>query len=303
MIKLLVIDDEILNLRIIQESLEESGYVLVLARTGEEAICILENETSNFSAIILDRLMPGMDGMEVLRYIKKNPKYEDIPIILQTALGENENVAEGLEAGAFFYLTKPYSKRVLTSTIHIALENYFKFKKAKNELKKYHSISRLFRDGTFSIRTFEDVQEIAPVISNAFPNPRKALIGTIELLQNAIEHGNLEIGFEEKQKFSSSQEYSRYIEDLLCKEPYKSREVKIQIDKNDILTSMTITDQGKGFDYKTILNNKGNFENLFHTSGRGILISRSACFDKLEYFGNGNTVRVESYWKNSQCSL
>lgn len=293
--RLLVVDDEELNLQIIQESLEESGYILDLVKSGKDALEKIHS-FPHYSAIILDRLMPEMDGLEVLKRIKSNPDLQEIPVILQTALGNTEHIEEGLEAGAFYYLTKPFSRKVLLSVIKTAVESFNRYKKAKSELSKNKALANYIEELSLKIQTYHDMIEIAPMVSNLFPNPKRALTGIIEILNNSIEHGNLEIGFEKKQKLMENNLFSEYVNDLIKKEPYCFRYVTIHLCKAKDKTSMVVTDEGLGFDYNQFMKSTTPSNNLFQANGRGILIAKSICFDKLEYQGKGNIVLIESFW-------
>lgn len=99
---LLLVDDDPVNLEILVEYLEEAGYQTVTAGQGEEAWDILQQEPSQFQAVLLDRMMPVMNGMEVLANIKAHPSLNIIPVIMQTAAAASDEIREGIEGGAFF---------------------------------------------------------------------------------------------------------------------------------------------------------------------------------------------------------
>ena len=99
--RILIIDDEALNIEILLGMLEGEGYRLDVARDGVEAWERLEGDPDAFDAVLLDRMMPRMDGMEVLRRVKNHDQLRHIPIILQTAMDSRQNDVEGIRAGAF----------------------------------------------------------------------------------------------------------------------------------------------------------------------------------------------------------
>ncbi|MCZ4304354.1 response regulator [Zoogloeaceae bacterium G21618-S1] len=86
-IRILVVDDEPFNLDIISEYLEGAGYLLQMAESGEAAWAYLRRGDSQFDLVVLDRMMPGIDGLELLRWIKADRRLADIPVIMQTAAG------------------------------------------------------------------------------------------------------------------------------------------------------------------------------------------------------------------------
>jgi DNA-binding response OmpR family regulator len=109
---LIIDDDDVLN-QGLQNAMKSEGYLTLSATSGEEAINLLKHIIPD--AIILDRMMPGIDGIETMRQIRaKNIKS---PILILTALGDNENVIVGLENGANDYLAKPFSVRELALRI------------------------------------------------------------------------------------------------------------------------------------------------------------------------------------------
>ena len=99
-----------------------AGYEVVLAEDGLAALERLE-ENPDTAAIVLDRMMPEMDGMEFLSRIKANPKFQDIPVIMQTAAAGSEQVLQGIQAGVYYYLTKPYDDVLLLAILEAALRD------------------------------------------------------------------------------------------------------------------------------------------------------------------------------------
>lgn len=121
---ILAIDDDPINLEIIQEFLSTEPYRLLTANSGEEGLEVLHREAGNVDAVLLDRMMPGIDGIEVLNRIKQDPVLESIPVILLTAAGEPHQIAEGIRAGCFYYLTKPFDFDVLRAVLTSALRDH-----------------------------------------------------------------------------------------------------------------------------------------------------------------------------------
>ena len=117
--KLLVVEDEDDIRELIAFNLEMSNMTVFKAKNGEEAIEIAENEFPDL--ILLDVMLPGIDGFEVCRYLKKNPATRDITIIMLTARAEDSDVVTGLEIGADDYITKPFSPRILVARVHTAI--------------------------------------------------------------------------------------------------------------------------------------------------------------------------------------
>lgn len=99
--RLLVVDDEPFNLEIIAEHLDGDHYEIVTAADGEEAWGILrEAEGDDFDALILDRMMPRLDGLELLKRVKQEARFRHLPVIMQTAAAAKEQVLEGMPQAA-----------------------------------------------------------------------------------------------------------------------------------------------------------------------------------------------------------
>ncbi|MBF0229780.1 MAG: response regulator [Desulfamplus sp.] len=116
--KILVVDDEANNRKLLQQMLKDS-YKISFAVNGREAIEVCKKV--NPDMILLDIMMPEMDGFEACRYLKSDPKSADIPIIFITAMNDNQDEAAGFEAGCVDYITKPISKPIVIARINTHL--------------------------------------------------------------------------------------------------------------------------------------------------------------------------------------
>ena len=118
--KILIVDDEQNNIKVLAEILR-GKYKLIGARNGDVALkCATSDEKPDI--ILLDIMMPGMDGYEVLTRLKENPQTQDIPVIFVTALGKEHSEAKGIEMGAVDYITKPISPTVVEARVQLQLE-------------------------------------------------------------------------------------------------------------------------------------------------------------------------------------
>ncbi|WP_040506751.1 response regulator [Leptospira wolbachii] len=303
MINLLAVDDEMINLMIIDESLSDKGFTVVKARDGEEAFQILSSDSILFHAIILDRLMPKMDGIELLKKIKRSEKYKDIPVIFQTAMSSVTDMTEGLDAGAFYYLTKPYSRTLLVRIVQTAVEHFIKLQRAKEDLHKGMGALRHMITGEFRIRSIRESHELAPLLANACPDPERVLTGIMEILNNAIEHGNLGISYQEKSELHDNDKLMEEIFRRLETPEFKDKFVKVTFEKNDQHIEIRVSDQGKGFDWQRYLSVEAMTKNAFKTHGRGIFMARKLSFDDLSYTDEGRTAVIRIDLSNKQGNL
>ncbi|MBI5579710.1 MAG: response regulator transcription factor [Deltaproteobacteria bacterium] len=117
--RILVVDDEEDILELVRFHLAREGYQLTLAASGEAALKKAKHET--FDLVVLDLMLPGLDGLEVAKALKADTRTKSVPIVMLTAKGEEADVVSGLEIGADDYITKPFSPRVLTARVKAVL--------------------------------------------------------------------------------------------------------------------------------------------------------------------------------------
>ncbi|MCK5041553.1 MAG: response regulator [Sphingomonadales bacterium] len=119
-LRILVADDDELLAELITHKLELAGYDVIYAEDGDVALKKINEEKPD--AIILDGMMPGLDGFDVLRTIKENDDTKSIPVVMLTARGMGKDVVSGLELGAADYLVKPFMPEELVSRLERVLE-------------------------------------------------------------------------------------------------------------------------------------------------------------------------------------
>ena len=119
---ILAVDDEAHILELLSFNLEASGYRVVTAATGEDALVVCAHERP--AMVLLDIMLPGIDGMEVCRRLKSAPTTADIPIIMLTAKGDEVDKILGLELGADDYIVKPFSPREVLARIKAVLRRF-----------------------------------------------------------------------------------------------------------------------------------------------------------------------------------
>jgi DNA-binding response OmpR family regulator len=117
--KIVVIEDERDIVEVISYNLTREGYNVLAVDRGDESINLIRNQSP--SLIILDLMLPGMDGLSVCRQLKSDPLVKDIPVIIISAKGEESDIVIGLEMGADDYLTKPFSPRELLARVKAVL--------------------------------------------------------------------------------------------------------------------------------------------------------------------------------------
>ena len=116
MIKILVCEDEVHIQRLVRLVLEKQGYEVAVANNGDECLKLLGDGLEP-DLVLLDILMPGIDGLQVLRTIKSNPTLKNLNVVLLTALAQENVVLQGIKLGARDYIRKPFSPKDLVQRI------------------------------------------------------------------------------------------------------------------------------------------------------------------------------------------
>jgi DNA-binding response OmpR family regulator len=289
--RILAVDDEPLNLAIIEEYLsEETDYVLDTAHDGECAWTALEGASKPYDLVILDRMMPVLDGMALLSRMKDDSRFAETPVIMQTAAAAPEQVREGMAAGAYYYLTKPYEPETLCAVVRAAIGDRHALRTALSRAECLERALQRLSEVEFSFRTLADVHELAQLLADFCPNPQNVLFGLTELMTNAIEHGNLGITYREKTLLLMENDWRAEINRRLELPQFRDRVARVRFERLSDCLRFTIRDEGNGFDWQRYL----DFDptRIFDPNGRGIAMAHRTSFCTIEYQGCGNTVVV-----------
>jgi CheY-like chemotaxis protein len=287
--RLLVVDDEEINREIIREYLDGEDCELVEAEDGARALELLALP-DRFDAVLLDRMMPGIDGLEVLQRMKQDPHLADLPVIVQTAAAAHAQVAEGLKLGAYYYLIKPYHRDALVAIVHAALALARQREALQRRIRDYHDVMSLAEHARYRLRTLAHARCLAAALGAACTTPERASLAIAELLVNAIEHGNLGIGFEEKAELLRTGRWQQEVERRLALAENAGRYVEIGFRREGAELVVRVRDQGAGFDAQRFLTLDA--ERAFRPNGRGIALASQIAIAGIRYIGCGNEVEV-----------
>ena len=164
--RILIVDDVIQNIKILGKILRTKGFLLSFSLSGEEALKIFE--TKPFDLVLLDIMMPGINGFDVCKQIKQQEKYKDIPIIFISASTEIQSIVKGFRLGAVDYITKPFRSEELLARVQTHLE----LKQTKEQL----------------LDTIATKDKIFSIIAHDIKNPLSAINGICELLLDFYEN-------------------------------------------------------------------------------------------------------------------
>lgn len=287
-VRVLVVDDEPFNLEIIGEYLDAPGFELTMAHDGVEAWTLLEDAEREFDLLVLDRMMPRLDGMEVLRRVQRTPRLRGMPVIMQTAAATPDQVREGLEAGARYYLTKPYEPDALLAIVKSALDEVRRTREFQLQVEDMRRAMCALTRAEFEFATLQQATELSTLASLAAPQPENIVMGLSELLINAVEHGNLGITYAEKSRLRLEDRWQEEVERRLLLPHNAGKRARLTVERSATEVRFTVGDEGRGFDYTRYLD--FDPERAFDPNGRGIAMARQLSFKRLEYIGSGNVV-------------
>ena len=299
----MLVDDEQINLEILVEYFDgEAAFTLQTASSGEAAWELLQNPEHDFRLILLDRMMPGLDGIGLLRRMKEDARLSSIPVIMQTAANSPDQIREGLEAGAYYYLTKPYRRDSLLAIVHAALSDAEARSALRTQLNQHINSLQFLEQADFSIRTVEEASQLASFIAHACPNPDTAVMGISELLINGVEHGNLGLTYAEKSHLKQEDRWTEEIARRSALPENATKEVRLSFRRQADAITLRICDQGSGFPWQRYL--EISPERAFDPNGRGIALARMLSFSTICYEGCGNvavaTIRRDSATEDRQ---
>ena len=289
-VTILAADDDRVVRKILDQFLTDAGFKVVLACDGKEALDKLLAEPDRFDAVLLDRTMPNMDGMDVLKAIRADARFVSLPVIMQTALSASKQIQEGYDEGAYYYVTKPYDADTLVTIVRSAVEKYREFRSVMNWMVEATAGMALLEEGVFRLRTIEDGRIAASLLGELADDSVRITLAMKELIENAIEHGTLEIGGEEKSRLVSHGCFAEEVERRLSLPENESKSVKVAFRVADDNVKVVITDEGPGFDWKSSMQprHEGNSTSAQH----GIITALAARFDSMEYRDEGRVVEI-----------
>jgi signal transduction histidine kinase len=197
---ILVVDDNPTNLKLLVDYLKRIGFEMFSSEDGASTLKFLETTIPDL--ILLDVMMPGLDGFELCRRLKDNPQTQNIPIIFMTALADTTNKIKGFEVGAVDYVTKPFQiKEVLARiTTHLTIQNLQRTLQEQNLQLQQEIVQRKQAEQELEQRTYEietrneelevrnkELDAFARTVAHNLKSPLSIIIGSVGLMQRFYE--------------------------------------------------------------------------------------------------------------------
>ena len=288
--RILIVDDDWFITNFLEGILGRAGYDLTVASDGETALDLLATREP-FDTVLLDRQMVKVGGMEVLQQMKRSERLRDIPVVIETGMDREEDVNEGLKAGALYYLTKPLDPKLVLQVVAAATEDYTNRRRLWAEMEGTRSAMERLRTGIFQYQTLQQCYDLTTLLAKAAPNPKKVVTGLSELMINALEHGNLGITYADKSALMDAENWTAELLRLQDLPEHRAKWVTVLVRRTPALTRFTIRDQGAGFNWQDY--QEHHLDRLYDNHGRGILLAKWQAFDRVTYLGKGSTVVAE----------
>lgn len=283
---ILTVEDNRLERFFLEEQIRALGHEFVEAENGEEALEILNSPKSNIDVVVMDRMMPVLDGLTAVKRMKEDDRLKKIPVVMVTGAAGPKDMQEGLSAGVFYYLAKPVEETVLRSVLLAATRDARQTRQLSEELKRHRTSFNLIQACKFQLSTLEEAECLSAFMAHCFPEPSRVLQGLAELLTNAIEHGVLNIGYDRKTELLELGTWRAEIQRRQSDPAFAGRCVEATINRKDNGVYVVITDPGEGFYWKKYMHIDPSRAGDNH--GRGIAQANAVSFDKLTFNEKGN---------------
>lgn len=287
-VRVLLVEDNELERTLLVFDLKSRGCNVRVSTDGEEAWSILEQNPDAFDVVLLDNMMPRLSGLELLARMKKDRRFRLLPVIMQTASDTRESMLEGIQAGAYYYLPKPFDPEMVGAVVHTAANDYAGYRRVQENLRRGMQSLSILQEARFTLSTIDQARDLGSMLASACPEPERVVVGLTELLFNAIEHGNLGITYEEKTRLDTREAWQAEVAARLALPENQHKKVEFLFERLPAEIRFTIRDEGEGFDWRRYLQiDPGR---VFDTHGRGIVMARAYSFSSVDYNDSGNEV-------------
>lgn len=286
--KIMVVGNEPSHRHNIVTLLERCGFSTVSAPGNDDTLAMLRADPEDVDVLLIERAVSDSHSLDILSLVRQNPLLQHVPVIFHAPPALSNDIRVHIAAGAHYYLPEPCDADLLVSVVQAAANDSVQRRCNLAELESFNLAHTRLRSGRMEFREFEEASKLANFFAALCPEPTKVLLGFSEILENAVEHGNLEIGYQRKASLLRENRRREEIMRRAALPRYRQRKVTLEFERTPKEFHLRVTDEGKGFDWHPYLHI--SMERLTEINGRGIALARLVSFDRLEYVGVGNEV-------------
>jgi two-component system cell cycle response regulator len=215
---ILVVDDDMLNRVVLSTNLQEDGYLVEMAENGKQALEMLAAKP--FDVVLLDLLMPEMDGYQVLEQMKADSTWRNIPVIVVSSLDEMESILRCIEMGATDYLPKPFDAALLHARINASLASKRLHDMELEYIEQVNHVTRAaaaVESGTFELESLNGVakrDDSLGQLARVFQNMARQVYAREERLKQQVQELRIEIDEVKKTRQVAEITETDYFRDL-----------------------------------------------------------------------------------------
>lgn len=284
----------------LEEQLSRLGFEVLAFREGPEALAAVGSPMKSADVVVLDWRCSAEKDVHFAEMLARNATVSLTPVLTLAAESRPEDARLASQAGLTNHLSMPCQLGDLKGALLDVIARAKQPVEARPGPFHLEDAVPLLESCRFRFRTPEDIEKLVPLLARLFPEPDRTLAGISELMMNAIEHGNLEIGQERKADWIARGVYESELAKRLSTPPYSSRWGEVIINKREDGVMIVIMDQGCGFCWQDLINDQSEVNGaILEPNGRGIATAKDVSFDQLRFNHQGNQVTAFVSKENS----
>ncbi len=291
---ILVVDDDEMIVDLIESYFSELGYYVSTATTAEDAIHQLSHE-NDIHLVLSDIGLPGRSGLDLLKIIRETKG--EIPVILLTGMKTLDTAISAVKSGATDFITKPFKLETIRQVVEKNLRKNERIRRKKQVYESLKYLNMNFSFFTYEFNPDTLSKELTDILKKMRFAPEEEIqqfeVVFTETFTNAMEHGNLELPSSAKSDdLLFRTEYEELREQRLNDPRYANRKIQIAFECNPNLFSLTVKDEGPGFEWKKYLDQHHKIMKVnTHAFGRGFNIVQHY-IDEVHFNQKGNIITL-----------
>jgi anti-sigma regulatory factor (Ser/Thr protein kinase)/FixJ family two-component response regulator len=284
-----LIGDDAQDLLSSADLLRTSGFRVRLIETPSALGDVGDAGATDADVVVLRQPMKLAQMVDLLESWNQREDQTCGRTIVQSRHHGSADRRQLIKAGAHYLLAMPVEDVTLSRVVRSALIDVATSESIQQFVASRKSAVGRMVSAVFEIRTLNEAEKLSSMLAMNYPAPEKVAVGIWELLSNAIEHGNLEIDYDEKTVLVETGAFGDEINRRLNLPQYADRLVRVEFERTPKAFHLRVIDEGAGFDHARFRNADPPTD---RPNGRGILIARRLCFGRLTYRGQGNVVEA-----------